>query len=113
MTFSFASQEEADRVHDRIDAECRKLGLTSLRSRAELPDIPEIAALGTDSCGLPLAYANQYCCSLCGTTWTDDWSCEVDDDCPSCGCDCSPERSSLRIPEIYVQLFDLLPEIPW
>lgn len=77
MTFSFASQEEADRVHDLIDAECRKLGLKSLRSRAELLDIPEIAMLGTDSCGLPLALSNHYCCPHCNTTWTDEWSCEV------------------------------------
>lgn len=42
-----------------------------------------------------------------------DWSCEVDDDCPNCGDNASPERSSLRIPETHAQLFELLPEIPW
>ncbi|MFN3582762.1 hypothetical protein [Phenylobacterium sp.] len=29
----------------------------------------------------------------CGTTWHDEWSCEVDDECPSCGTDCSPTDS--------------------
>ena len=46
-------------------------------------------------------------------TWTDEWSCAVDDDCPSCGRNSSPEDSTLRIPATYEQLFDLLPEIPW
>ena len=76
MTFSFASQEEADRVHDQIDAECRKLGLKPMRCRAELADIPEIAALGTDSCGLPLALSNHYSCPQCDTS-----------DRPTIGCD--------------------------
>lgn len=113
MTLTFASQEEADRVHSQIDAECHKLGIKPLRHRAELADIPEIAALGTDSCGLPLAFANHYICTDCDTTWTDEWSCEVDDACGQCGCNISPESSALRIPETHAQLFELLPEIPW
>lgn len=113
MTFSFASQEEADRLHAQIDTECQKLGIKPLRGRAELTDLPEIAALGTDSYGLPLAFANHYSCPHCNMTWTDKWSCAVDDDCPSCGRNSSPEDSTLRIPATYEQLFDLLPEIPW
>jgi predicted nucleic acid-binding Zn-ribbon protein len=27
-----------------------------------------------------------YRCESCGKTWTDEWSCMCDDDCPHCGC---------------------------
>ncbi len=30
-------------------------------------------------------YLNHYHCTDCGTTWTDEWSCRCDDECPSCG----------------------------
>lgn len=28
---------------------------------------------------------NHYKCPSCGEHWQDEWSCMVDDDCPSCG----------------------------
>ncbi|MFN3573609.1 MAG: hypothetical protein ACK4TR_08790 [Phenylobacterium sp.] len=31
-----------------------------------------------------------YECPNCDTSWHDEWSCEVDDDCPTCGTSCSP-----------------------
>jgi predicted nucleic acid-binding Zn-ribbon protein len=30
-------------------------------------------------------FANHYTCDRCGETWTDEWSCMCDDDCPHCG----------------------------
>jgi hypothetical protein len=30
-------------------------------------------------------YRNQYDCDRCGGSWTDEWSCMCDDDCPHCG----------------------------
>lgn len=30
-------------------------------------------------------FRNSYYCEACGTDWEDEWSCEVDDDCPKCG----------------------------
>ena len=30
-------------------------------------------------------FRNHYECGRCGHTWTDDWSCMCDDDCPECG----------------------------
>jgi hypothetical protein len=30
-------------------------------------------------------YRNHYHCGDCGTDWEDEWSCNCDDDCPSCG----------------------------
>jgi hypothetical protein len=28
---------------------------------------------------------NKYHCERCGRSWTDEWSCACDDDCPRCG----------------------------
>jgi predicted nucleic acid-binding Zn-ribbon protein len=30
-------------------------------------------------------YRNHYTCTRCDYTWTDEWSCMCDDDCPECG----------------------------
>ena len=30
-------------------------------------------------------FRNYYQCDRCGHKWTDDWSCQCDDDCPECG----------------------------
>jgi predicted nucleic acid-binding Zn-ribbon protein len=30
-------------------------------------------------------FRNHYRCDDCGSTWTDEWSCMCDDDCPHCG----------------------------
>lgn len=29
-------------------------------------------------------FRNHYRCARCHATWTDEWSCMCDDDCPSC-----------------------------
>ena len=39
-------------------------------------------------------FLNFYKCDECGGRWTDDWSCQCDDTCPSCGArDMTPTRS--------------------
>ena len=30
-------------------------------------------------------FRNHYSCDRCGSSWTDEWSCMCDDDCPHCG----------------------------
>ena len=30
-------------------------------------------------------FRNHYRCARCRRTWTDEWSCTCDDDCPHCG----------------------------
>jgi hypothetical protein len=30
-------------------------------------------------------FLNYYICGRCYSTWTDEWSCTCDDDCPHCG----------------------------
>ena len=30
-------------------------------------------------------FRNHYDCDRCGQSWTDEWSCTCDDDCPYCG----------------------------
>jgi hypothetical protein len=30
-------------------------------------------------------FLNHYICQRCDSTWTDEWSCMCDDDCPHCG----------------------------
>lgn len=37
-------------------------------------------------------FRNHYECP-CGETWSDTWTCIVDDDCPGCGTTCSPDES--------------------
>ena len=31
-------------------------------------------------------FLNYYECPECENIWEDQWDCQVDDDCPSCGC---------------------------
>ena len=39
-------------------------------------------------------FLNSYTCDRCGSTWTDEWSCTCDDDCPHCGArHMSPDNS--------------------
>lgn len=37
-----------------------------------------------DHGGDPICWRN-YCCRQCSHEWTDDYSCQVEDDCPDCG----------------------------
>ena len=32
-----------------------------------------------------MVFRNYYECPHCKSEWSDDWSCQVDDDCPECG----------------------------
>jgi predicted nucleic acid-binding Zn-ribbon protein len=38
-------------------------------------------------------YENSYKCTGCGEEWMDEWSCEVDDECPNCGTVMTPYES--------------------
>jgi DNA-directed RNA polymerase subunit RPC12/RpoP len=38
-----------------------------------------------DDEGYPIRFRNHYECAECGIEWTDDYTGEVDDDCPECG----------------------------
>ncbi len=39
-------------------------------------------------------FANHYTCDRCKNSWTDEWSCMCDDDCPYCGArHMSPDNS--------------------
>ena len=39
-------------------------------------------------------FLNYYTCDRCKGTWTDEWSCTCDDDCPHCGArHMSPDNS--------------------
>ena len=41
-----------------------------------------------------LCVINRYRCYSCGHEWEDEWTSQVDDDCPSCGArHCSPYQS--------------------
>ena len=31
-------------------------------------------------------WLNYYKCTRCEYMWEDEWECQVDDDCPHCGC---------------------------
>ena len=47
---------------------------------------------------------NHYTCAACGHVWDDEWSCAVDDECPICGADISPEDSTdltVRVERAY------------
>jgi len=54
----------------------------------------------TDSDGEPCRFLNHYRCEDCVdpetgafVEWEDQWSCQCDDECPSCGNDFSPYKS--------------------
>ncbi|MER9768925.1 hypothetical protein NKJ09_23005 [Mesorhizobium sp. M0189] len=38
-------------------------------------------------------YLNHYECTDCDVEWSDEWSCQCDDECPNCGHDFSPVES--------------------
>jgi hypothetical protein len=39
-------------------------------------------------------FVNYYTCDRCESSWTDEWSCTCDDDCPHCGArHMSPDKS--------------------
>lgn len=38
-------------------------------------------------------YTNHYHCEDCDESWSDEWCCTCDDDCPTCGDAISPESS--------------------
>jgi len=47
-----------------------------------------------DNDGYPICWRNFYRCAKCDHEWIDDYSCQVDDDCPKCGArHMSPVRS--------------------
>jgi len=37
-----------------------------------------------DTDGRPCRFLNHYECSECGTEWSDQWSCQCNDECPKC-----------------------------
>lgn len=56
----------------------------------------ELHLVEADDSGEPIIWRNTYECS-CGEEWTDDYSCQVDDDCPVCDTTCSPSESASLI----------------
>lgn len=38
-------------------------------------------------------YLNHYRCEECDVEWSDEWSCQCDDECPECGRDFTPVSS--------------------
>ncbi len=38
-----------------------------------------------DECEPEFTFTNYYRCPSCANEWTDEWSAQCDDDCPSCG----------------------------
>jgi transcription initiation factor IIE alpha subunit len=40
-----------------------------------------------------LTHRNHYHCEECDISWSDDWTCACDDDCPRCGCSYTPHQT--------------------
>lgn len=38
-------------------------------------------------------WCNHYHCEDCDESWEDEWACQCDDECPTCGIDYSPNES--------------------
>jgi predicted nucleic acid-binding Zn-ribbon protein len=47
-------------------------------------------------------FCNYYTCARCGYTWTDEWSCMCDDDCPECGARHMSPHDSDDLTEVIV-----------
>ena len=48
-------------------------------------------------------FLNHYECARCDGTWTDQWSCMCDDECPHCGAANRAKRLGKEKPELDVQ----------
>ena len=49
-------------------------------------------------------FRNHYSCSQCGKSWTDEWSCQCDDDCPHCGARHMSPSASDDLTEVSAEL---------
>ncbi|UTS82846.1 hypothetical protein [Phaeobacter piscinae] len=54
--------------------------------------------LDRDSEGEPIVWENNYKCD-CGEEWSDEWSCQCNDRCPSCNAEIEPHTSNWIGPE--------------
>ena len=95
----------AERLHDDgdnvcVDNECVVSGHLNgawVSAWVWVP-INEVWAGKTDNDGKPCLFRMTYRCTECGEGWQDDWSSEVDDDCPTCGSNQRPiEVSDLNL----------------
>lgn len=82
------------------------------KDRAAMFDLPGFAALGLsrDTDGNPCVWRNHYRCDDCDTEWTEEWSCQCDDECPNCGTAISPEDSDQILTGLSFALWNSLPE---
>lgn len=48
-------------------------------------------------------FLNTYQCNRCDQTWTDEWSCTCDDDCPHCGARHMSPLESEDLTELIVE----------
>lgn len=82
------------------------------KTRADLFSTPAFVWLLEDSEKNPCVWENHYHCTECSTDWTDFWSCQCDDECPQCGHDHPPEKSTWAGPSErqWIELWNSLPE---
>ena len=76
--------------------DCMDLRRDFLTTRDELRQIPAFGELPADSDGNPCVWENSYSCRACTSEqvdWSDQWSCQCDDECPECGCPQAPVLS--------------------
>lgn len=85
--------------------------LVVLKERQDLFELPQWASVGSDSSGEPVVWQNNYHCES-GETWSDDWSCQCDDDCPCCGESYTAESSDWIGPDDLLMraLWESLPD---
>ncbi len=79
-------------------------------SRADLLSHNGFQHLGTDSSGNPLVWENHY--DSGDAQWSDEWSCQCDDECPVTGRSCSPVESVWIGPseQSAIDLWESLPD---
>jgi hypothetical protein len=51
-------------------------------------------------------YRNYYICERCDSTWTDEWSCMCDDDCPHCNARHMEPYDSIDLTEVIEHRVD-------
>jgi hypothetical protein len=84
----------------------------TIATRADLARyFPAFAALDADTSGNPSVWCNNYTCE-CGESWSDEWSCQCDDECAKCGSSMNPHDSEWIGPEDLdlMKLWEALPE---
>ena len=71
-------QEEMDRIF--------KVQQDNLANERKFKELADAERKSLEDEEIKFMWLNYYECPECENVWEDEWDCQVDDDCPDCGC---------------------------